>query len=159
MRKKLLILAAASLLISCQKEKQEPATLTEPEKTTAIPEMPALLLTSFTDVPSEIDGCSCLFSSDSLDFKNNRYLYANDFAEIAFMKINGTMVKFKQVSHQEKDSLSAFTTYRAKDLEMSIETRQTRKINYEVMEETGTITVKRSDGQAITKTVYGVCGC
>lgn len=159
MKNKLLIIAAASLLISCQKEKQESAILTEPEKITAAPEMRPLLLTSFTDVPPEIDGCSCLFSSDSLDFKNNRYLYANDFAEVAFMKINGITVKFKQVSHQEKDSLSTFTIYRAEDLEMSIETKQTKKIDYEVMEETGTITVKRSDGQAITKTIYGVCGC
>jgi uncharacterized Rmd1/YagE family protein len=154
----LLIPVTLSLLTSCQKEKQETAVLPKPE--TAI-EMRPLLLTSFAEaeIPTEIDGCSCFLSTDSLDYKNNRYLYAGDLQESAFMMVNGTMVKFSRSSYTEKDSLNSVSTYKAENIKLTIESTTTKQTDYESRQEEGTITVERSDGQAITKTFFGECGC
>lgn len=158
MIKSLLFTAMIVTFTSCQKEKQTPVA--EPAAENATPaEMRPLLLTSFTEVPTEIDGCSCFLSTDSLDFKHNRYLYADDLQESAFMMVNGIMVKFSRTSHTDKDSLNSLSTYKAENIELTIESTKTRQTADEVWQETGTITVERSDGQAITKTFFGECGC
>ncbi|MBQ5532023.1 MAG: hypothetical protein IIU04_00585 [Bacteroidales bacterium] len=44
-------------------------------------------MSSFTDIPDEIDGCACYFSVSQEDLKNGVYIFVNDFASLAFVKI------------------------------------------------------------------------
>ena len=53
-----------------------------------------LTLENFSTFPPEIDGCSCYFSKDSTDFAKEQYIFANDFAETSFLKINGKFIKW-----------------------------------------------------------------
>lgn len=147
-------------LLSCGGEKQQPSIAQpapEPEK---IVEDNTLFISTFTDLPNEIDGCSCLFSSDSVSYANNTYIFANDFAKVSFMQINGKLTKFEQISFIKNDSLSTTASYKSDGgVEIDIETKRGKEMGEESVEETGTITVKQDDGQTITKSIYGACGC
>jgi hypothetical protein len=37
--------------------------------------------------PNEIDGCSCCFSKTQEEYKKKMYVFVNDFAVFAFVKI------------------------------------------------------------------------
>ncbi len=45
------------------------------------------LLDLFTDIPAEIDGCSCLFSLDKEDWeKGNQYVFAGNLTDKGFIR-------------------------------------------------------------------------
>ncbi len=144
-------------LLSCGEEKQQ-----LPSEQIVVEEAPknqTLFVSNFTDLPSEIDGCSCIFSTDSLAYTKESYLYANDFGKVAFMKINGKITRLEEMQREEKDSLTTFTSYKAEGIEVDVTTSQGKQTGEESQEESGTITIRQEDGQTLTKTFYGQCGC
>ncbi len=70
-----LILAFLSYLILSQKK-----------------EIPFVLGT-FTELPNEIDGGSCLFSWTQEDLEKNKYAFAEDWVAYGFMRINNNLEK------------------------------------------------------------------
>ncbi|MFP9100797.1 hypothetical protein ACLI09_17255 [Flavobacterium sp. RHBU_24] len=166
MYKNILLIITACALYSCGGEKQQPTnqvTITEPEK---VVEDHTLVISTFDTVPDEIDGCSCAFASDSIAYKANHLLFADDIGDIAYMKINGKMVRLTQSEHATKendstiiDSTATHALYKAKGIEVILDTQKGRNIDTEVWEETGTIKIKQEDGQTIKRAVYGSCGC
>jgi hypothetical protein len=153
-------------LLSCGGEKQQPSValpVPEPEK---VIEDNTLFISTFDTIPDEISGCGCSFASDSLAYKLNHLLFADDIGEIAYMKINGKITRLTQSKDATEENVSIATdstathaVYKGNGIEVILDSRKGRDIDYEVWEETGTITVKQDDGQTITKSIYGACGC
>lgn len=122
------------------------------------PDATVLKIDTFSVFPPEIDGCSCYFSSDSIEFKKGEYIYMNNYAKISFLKINGTLTKFIQTDFKEVDKT---TIAKAKNdqFEMTIEVKDGIKNGDETRLKTGTIKLTDKSGTTITKTFYGECGC
>lgn len=118
-----------------------------------------LTIDSFNDLPEEIDGCSCLFSSDSAAFNKDKYIYANDFTTTSFMKINGKLVKLTEIEHKDIDSTTVLSTSTGDGFKVEIKAKDKKQIDYELSSKTGTITITDKSGQKITKHFYGECGC
>lgn len=144
------------ILISCGEDKKpvlpEPAPVQESKPKT-------LIVGSFTEIPSEIDGCSCNFSADSTAFNNRSYLFVDNMQKTAFMKINGELVKLEETTHQQKDSVNFFSSYKSGSLKVDVEATTGKKTGDESTSQFGTITIQQEDGQKLTKTFYGDCGC
>ena len=64
--------------------------------TNSNPPAAAISIETFTEFPPEIDGCSCYFSANTSDFKAQKYIYADNYQDTGFMKINGAMVKLRK---------------------------------------------------------------
>jgi hypothetical protein len=118
-----------------------------------------LTIGTFSNFPPEIDGCSCCYSKDSLDFKNGSYLYANDFEQTSFLNINGILTKFIQSEWKELNKTTRTAKAKSDQYELTIEIHDVRKNGDETWINTGTITVKDKNGNRTTRTFYGECGC
>jgi hypothetical protein len=118
-----------------------------------------LSIDSFSEFPSEIDGCSCYFSNDSNEFKSGKYIYVNDFAETSFLSINRAMIKFKQTKFITIDSLTTEVKAIGGDYELVIRISKGKETGDEIQIQTGTISIKDKKGKMIVKTFYGECGC
>lgn len=118
-----------------------------------------LTIGTFSYFPSEIDGCSCCYSKDSLDFKNGSYIYANDFEQTSFLKINGILTKFIQSERKELNKNTRISIAKSAQYELTIEIHDVRKNGDETWINTGKITVKDKNGNRTTKSFYGECGC
>lgn len=118
-----------------------------------------LTIDTFSTFPPEIDGCSCYFSNDSIEFKKGAYIYMDDYAQTSFLKINGVLTKFTQTDFQEVDSLNAIAKYKADHYIMTIESQDGKQNGDETWLKTGTIKLTDQNGKTITKTFYGECGC
>lgn len=144
------------LLFSCRQ--QEPLAVAQ-IKTAEEPKNTFLYISSFSDFPSEIEGCSCYFSNDSIDFKDSRYIYVNS-TQISFLKVKGTLTKFTEVSHTDIDSLNSMAKYKSDAYEMTIEVKDKGKSGGETSLKAGTIKLTDTkSGQTLEKTFYGECGC
>ena len=161
MYKKFTILIIAALaLASCGGEKQQTAIeqpIPEPEK---VIEDKTLVISSFSELPDEIEGCSCLFSADSL--AKNSYLFASKYGSgtpISYIKVNGKMLRLTESEHTDTDSTSTFAIYKTDGIEVELDIKHGVKTGEESVKENGTITIKKEDGQTITKSIYGACGC
>ncbi len=118
-----------------------------------------LNIESFSELPDEIDGCSCYFSNDSNDFKSEKYIYVNDFADISFMKINGEMVKFKLTKYSKIDSLTSEAHATEGEYELTLRITKGIETGEETQLQTGTLILKTKQGKKIVKSFYGECGC
>jgi len=135
------------MMIACGKDKPD----TQKQKT--------ITIDSFTDLPGEIDGCSCVFSEDSVSYAKGLYIYGNDFAETSFMKIDGKLVRLMETEHSKPDSLTTISKSEGAGYKVEISATIIHTTDLEYNEMKGSITIKSSRGQAVTKTIYGACGC
>ena len=146
------------MLASCQKNNLKKDTSTIKNKTIGN-EIEKLSIDTFSTFPPEIDGCSCYFSNDSIEFKRGEYIYMEDYEGTSFLKINGTLIKFNIIDAKEIDSLNTKTRYKSRDLNMTIELKQGKQNGDETYLKTCKIKLTNKNGKTITKSFYGECGC
>lgn len=144
------------LMVSCGKSNTTPIASTAKFIQT---EHEAIVVDTFSTFPPEIDGCSCNFSNNSLEFNTKEYIYMNDYAQISYMKINGELVKFTEVYIKQVDSFRTQAKYHSDSYEMTIEVQLIKQNGYETSLESGTLRVSDHNGNTITKPFYGECGC
>lgn len=116
-------------------------------------------VTSFSNVPKEIDGCACYFSKESIEFKNNKYVYVNDFAETSFVTINDTLIKFTQTAYRKADTTAAVAKYISRNYKMMILVKDNQTTGKESASKTGVIKITDAKGKSVKQTFYGKCGC
>lgn len=69
-------------------------------------------LMTFEDLPEEIDGCGCYFYLSVGDQSQGKYLFVNDFAQIAYVSINGKIVRFELQRHEQERSIYEYLSGR-----------------------------------------------
>ncbi len=117
----------------------------------------AISTETFTDFSSEIDGCSCYFSTDSNDFKASKYIYVDNREDFAQMKINGALTKFKRLEEKEISKNRWVKKFENNGYELVVDITQSGSIG--PFPHKGTIKLTKKGGQTITKDVTGECGC
>jgi hypothetical protein len=118
-----------------------------------------LSIDTFSVFPEEIDGCACYFSNNSKELLTHKYIYANNFGEISFMKINGIMIRFIRYEFQELSSTSSIARYRYGNYELKVEENYSGQNGYETFIKTGTIELSINKGEKLIRSFYGECGC
>jgi hypothetical protein len=153
-----LIPNALGLVFLCSCE-QRNSNQNELQRTTINPVDLPFSIDTFSNFPSEIDGCACYFSNDSTEFKKGEYIYVNDYNKTSFLRINGNIEKFEQTEFEEVDSVSTIATFKSDLYEMTIKTNDGKRNGDETWLKTGTISVTNINGVMATKTFYGECRC
>lgn len=110
-------------------------------------------LESFSDFPEEIDGCSCYFSTSKDELKKRNYIFVNDFGNVAYIKIDGNLIRFELTNHDNDIYI-----YKYKDYSMKVEITKRKFIESELELEKGFITVYTPKGN-IKQKFIGECGC
>jgi hypothetical protein len=160
--KTVFIFLAFSTIISCGqnepiKQQASNANLQIENKKDCVIKQP-ILVDTFSTFPPEIDGCSCYFSNNEKEFKNNIYVYVDDYQDTSFVRINGIMTKFKLVDSKQISEKHLIKKYDNKDFELIIDIKQVGQLD-ETWQQKGTFKLTRKGGKTITKNIYGECGC
>lgn len=119
----------------------------------------AIAIDTFNTFPPEIDGCACYFAHDSVQLKSSRYIYADNYDKLAFVSINGSMVKFIQQEVKEVNEKTTRSTYTAKGYDMMLELTEGARSGDETWHKTGIIRITDKAGNTIQTTFFGECGC
>ena len=120
-------------------------------------------LDNFTDIPEEIDGCSCYFSETAQQFKNDEYLFAANFDSIAFVSVNKKLVKLTLISTtREPDTFGDedhIDIYKSDIYTVIVAIKYRESSEDEIWWNDGTIRLESRDGQKVVKEFVGECGC
>jgi hypothetical protein len=107
-------------------------------------------------VSPEMNDCSCFFAADSVANQEEAYILAYDLT-VAFMKINGVMIKFNQTEYAVVGDGSV-TKFKNNDYELLLETGDVKAVNASTLQ-SGSIRLTRKDGTVVITPFYGWCGC
>lgn len=145
-----------SFMFACGPKKQ---TQNKPENNDSTKIDIQLSIDTFATFPDDISGCSCYFSNDSTEFRNGKYIFLNDYAEISYMKINGKLTKFSKTQNIESDKFLKVLKAKNDLYEVTVEIKEEKKNGYETRLNKGTIRITDKKGHSISKCFYGECGC
>ncbi|MFM2000209.1 MAG: hypothetical protein RL204_2156 [Bacteroidota bacterium] len=119
----------------------------------------ALSIDTFSAFPDEIDGCACYFSNNAEELAKHSYIYANNYGEISFLKINGVMMRFVQYDFQEISATSSIAKYRYGNYELKVVANDGERNGDESWLKSGTIELSNNKGEKLIRSFYGECGC
>jgi hypothetical protein len=155
-RTTLLIVTTLTIVFACGRSSPKKNVMWANSNKT---EIESLIVDTFSTFPTEIDGCSCYFSNDSVEFRKGTFIYVNDYGQTSFLKINGILIKFTQIDYKEIDKTHSIVKAKNEKYEMTIEIIDGIQNGDETWLKTGTVTLSARNGKTITKTFYGECGC
>jgi len=159
MDRRITIIIIILSLASCGGEKPQAITAQPAPQPEKVIEDKTLVISTFDTIPDEISGCGCAFAADSIAYKSGHFIFADDIGDVGYMNIYGKMVQLKGNKETSADSTTVLADYKADKIEVKLNIVHGRQIGAESTEETGTIIIKQDDGQTITKSIYGECGC
>ncbi len=114
---------------------------------------------TFSNIPPEIDGCSCAYSNDSIEYDSRKFIFINGYADTSFLKISGALTKFKLTDVIGIDSENETAKYTNENYNMTIEMKDGKKTGDESESRTGTIKLVNKKGKTLIRKYYGECGC
>lgn len=162
MKKTIFILGFLCIATACKKEtgadNNEVSTVSKKKTDTAEAATPEKIKIESFAFPEEIKECSCYFSKNRTDFENEKYIYADDAAKIAYMKIDGKKVVLDLISSNdmhESDELSK--EIETESYKISVKGKKIKGEEALLFE--GTLTIEKPDGTTVTTPIYGECGC
>ena len=117
-----------------------------------------LSINTFVIIPPQIRDGSCYFANDSIDFKNGRYIFMNDNAQSAFIKINGLLTKFTQTDLKKINKENTIIKYTNNQYQLMVEVKNGKPIFYETTIKAGTIILSDKNGNTLKRIFYGECG-
>ena len=113
---------------------------------------------TFSKFPSEIDGCACYYSNNMVEFKEKKYIYVDDYSNIAFVSINGVMTKFEFSKSDTMSEKRSIETFKNDEYEITIDVKKIGQKD-ETWQQKGVLKIKSKKGDEIIKKIYGECGC
>lgn len=156
--KKITLLSLLFMLLSCtEKSIGRKDQNTKTVKHSSSMEMDSIdfTLDSFVKIPDEIDGCGCYFYLSTEDEQSRRFIFVNDFANVAFVSINRNIEKFELKKHDEKSNLYWYSNG-VFDLKVAITKKTTKEYETTYME--GEISLSKGS-RTVSKFFTGTCGC
>jgi hypothetical protein len=117
-----------------------------------------ITISTFTEFPPEIDGCSCYYSANESKFKSRIYLYADNLNNSAFVSINGTMTKFGLNKNDSLSPTKSRKTFSNEKYQVKIEVEQVGESG-ETWQQKGIMEIKSKTGDEMKIDIYGECGC
>jgi len=122
-----------------------------------------IILDSFTDIPVEIQGCSCFYSESEEKNLKNEYFFVAGFDSAAFISIGSKLLKLTLVtSGREPHSFGDYDhvdVYKSDNYNVTLDIKYLKQEGDEGWSNTGTITVESKDGRKEVIKFVGGCGC
>ncbi len=161
------------LFVSCT-QKPAPAEENKPAQASAPLEQPpveqpqepatsrpkAIVLDSYSEFPEEVEGCSCYFSRNKQEFAAGKYIYMNNYANLAFVSIGGQLVRLECID--KSDSVKTDAPYRDASVKYELRAivKKSSPSGEEVFKTEGVLLVKDLKTGASSEIPFvGECGC
>ena len=109
-------------------------------------------------IPTEIDGCSGLFTYDTTSLKKKRYIIVTDLQEFAFIKVNGKQIMLKQIQNKQLTKMTFKTIYKGDGYTIILTTTIGKKLDIEGSLEMGTLEILKESYKLLIK-IHGESGC
>ena len=95
----------------------------------------------FNKIPSEIDGCSGLYTFDTTAIKNEKYIIITDLQDFAFIKVQGRQIKLKLFKNIELSQLKHKAIYKGEGYTITLTTKSSKQIDTELSLDNGSLEV------------------
>ena len=118
---------------------------------------PPITIKSFSEYSDEIVGCSCYYSLNKNDFQADKYIYIDNYEDIAFVYINGNKVKFKPAKNQSEYKYGMKLQWINDDYKIFFNLKEVGQID-ETWQKEGKMILKSKDGFILELNIYGECG-
>lgn len=139
------------------------ATPSKPDRAKSLAEPAPAVDTTFinyiTGFPSEIDGCSVIYSTDEQHFDQRRLIYMNNYDSVSFMKIEGVLIRFTLTSSESPDSETRVLHFSGGDYELIVEEKDGGRTGDEVWANYGQLTLTDRAGKTTIIHFVGESGC
>lgn len=143
-------------LISCTGSKPtEPSTVADSSSALVEP----IHIDTFSTFPPEMDDCGCDFAADTTSFQKSAFIFMTDNSSLAFMKINGELLKFENVQYKQLDSLNSSLNAFSKNYNVRLDLHKGKIAGEESEDKYGTLQLNDHNGNAVIRSIYGECGC
>ncbi len=118
----------------------------------------SITLDTFNYYPDEIEGCSCSCSNSLADFNNEEHICVTSYWDIAYLKLNDEMTKFKLTRHDTLADGTSIVDYENEKFKLTIESKFI-KTEYESSSIIGTIRLHSNSREILSRKFVGGCGC
>jgi hypothetical protein len=126
-------------------------------------------LNYFEHIPPEVDGCSGLYTYDSVSLKKKKYIIVTDLSEMALVNVNGSQIQLKYAGNgaiagdNSQVKKTFYTMYNGKILLVILNTRPERKAGKsweetETWRDRGTVELIMGE-RHIRIRIHGISGC
>ncbi|WP_210487370.1 hypothetical protein [Rufibacter aurantiacus] len=118
------------------------------------------MLDSYSEFPEEVEGCSCYFSRNKQEFAAGKYIYMNNYANLAFVSIGGQLVRLECID--KSDSVKTDAPYRDASVKYELRAivKKSSPSGEEVFKTEGVLLVKDLKTGASSEIPFvGECGC
>lgn len=106
------------------------------------------------EFPSEIDGCSCVYSEYHYKLELGEFVWVDNLDSTGFCRISDSVYQFQLVEGSEDYSLWENELFRA---EIRVDLREQREFTYKTR---GSLDIATLKGKSVfSATVFGECGC
>lgn len=165
MIKKITLALAVLVLQSCKKDTvktientaEYSAVTVQDSGSDSVSVTSSLRLEAFP-MPAEVEGCSCYFAENKENFESENYVYADDYGNSAYLKIDGTMIKIP-MDEGDFDPSVFSKTIENKAYKVTMTGNKISELD-ETMMFRGQMTVENlKNGDKISTPIYGECGC
>ena len=117
-----------------------------------------IVVQSFAQIPSIINGCSGLFVTDTINEKAREYYFVSNLKGVAFMKLNNRLMELKLVKQTNVDKYTINELYVNDEVEVDLKIKQLGEGTDANWDYNGVLIVTRGlDREAIT--IFGKLGC
>lgn len=155
---------SAITLISCSGNKENKSESTGQIEKEIAKVIPEIQLETFGYL-EEVMGCSCYLASDSLQFRQQNFIYAEkyglpDKSGFGFIKIDQQLVRLEVLSIEENKEKSLRNVRLGNEqIEVWLSLELNKSEEPEVLPVLGEIEIIVSDHLPLKQKVYGTCGC
>jgi len=120
---------------------------------------PLVTFDEFTTLPAQVEGCSIIYSGSEKGFDENKYIFAYDFNQTAFVKLNGVMTTFTRSEAAKDIGKTTVVKYKNEKYELIVTVNEKKENGPESVINIGTLELIDKSGKSVKKNFYGVAGC
>lgn len=133
-----------------------------PGDTGNIPEVSAtgaaIRLDLLNNIPEQIDGCSGLYTADTILLQQQQYLFVSNLQELAFVKINDRQITLKRIKEESLPKDAHRDTYEGGGYTVILHIKATKRTGDELFYHEGTLEVWQGE-KKVTVKIHGESGC
>lgn len=115
-------------------------------------------LNLFNNIPEQIDGCSGLYTYDSIPLQQQRYLFASNLQELAFVKINSRQITLNLLKREKLSKEVYRNTYEGGGYKVILQIKAVKRSGDELFYNTGTLEIWQGEKNLRVK-IHGESGC
>lgn len=117
----------------------------------------AFSIEPFSNLPANVEGCACYFSSNEAAFKEGKFVYTDNANNVAFINLNGTLTQLNQKSNSLRPD-KLVKLFANDQFEVKIDVLNVGQLG-DTIQYKGAMTLQPKQGAPVIQFVYGECRC